>query len=624
MSFLYPAFLIGALAVALPVLLHLLRRDVAPEVPFTAVRLLRRSPVERSRRRRLRDLLLLAARVAALLLLAAAFARPYLQAADGGRALVVAIDRSYSMSAPGRFERALELARAAVNQAGIGERVAVIAFDERPDVLAPPGSASDALAALEGLTSGYGATRYGPLIQKAAELGKTSGGRLVIVTDLQRTGWADQQAARLPSNWNLELLDAGAPAGNLAVTAVRVESDRIVASIDNSWDAPRRGRIRVVLDGHEIGTGSYSLEPGGVIDVPVILKTLPKGGLAVSIEDPGGLPADDTRYAALATSQSSVLIVSGGALRQSGFYLERALETAAGEPDGFVANVVAGQALSALSVDRLRTHAAVVLLSTRGLSRRAREAIGTFTREGGGLLLAAAPELEASVVSTMFNWNPPLTAVEQSEGPLSFAATDLRHPILRPFGAFSANLGQVRFDRGWRVESEGWEVIARFSDGTPALLERAEGNGRVVLFASDVDRRWNDFPLHPAFVPFTIESVRHAAGGRQTPRELTVGETPAAVPSRPGVYLLGTEPAASGSRSRASQLVAVNTDTRESALSRVTADEFREMIRTEPAGASPASGLQARQTEAAQSFWRYGLMLMLIVLAAESVVGRTR
>jgi hypothetical protein len=608
MAFLYPAFLIGALAVALPVILHLLRRDVAPEVPFTAVRMLRRSPVERSRRRRLQDLLLLAARVAALLLLAAAFARPYLQAANGGGILVVAVDRSYSMSAPGRFEQALSRARTAVGEASIGQRVALVAFDDRADVLAEPGSAADALPALDGLKAGFGATDYVPVVQRAAELGKGSGGTLVIVTDMQRSGWADQAGAQLPANWQLRTLDVGGSTPNVAIHAMRIEPDRIVASIYNGADATRRGQIRVGDGNRQLALGQFTVEPGALIDVPVAVKVPADGGLTVTIDDPGGIAADDTRFAVLGTTQSSVTIVAGGSQRQSGFYLERALETSSDEPDGLDARVVSG---SAVTTEALSSQSAVVLLSTRGLTRRARQAIADFTRRGGGLMLVAAPDLEVSVVSTMFDWSPPLTASEH-QGPLSLAVTDVRHPIMRPFGALSANLGHVRFDRGWRIRPEGWDVVARFSDGTPALLERREGTGRVVLFASDVDRRWNDFPLHPTFVPFTIESVRYAAGDRRNPREVTVARAPVGAAGKPGLHPLGT-----GKR-----LLAVNVDTRESALERLSEDEFRQKVRTEPAGPSPASALQARQTEASQNFWRYGLILMLVALAAESVVGR--
>src|SRR6185503_12574275 len=107
MSFLTPLYLFGAALIALPVILHLLRRDVAPPVPFTAVSLLRKTPVDRSRRHRLKDLILLAARVCALLLLAASFARPYRAAAPGTtRMTVVAIDRSFSMASPARMARA--------------------------------------------------------------------------------------------------------------------------------------------------------------------------------------------------------------------------------------------------------------------------------------------------------------------------------------------------------------------------------------------------------------------------------------------------------------------------------------------------------------------------------------
>src|SRR5688572_11983910 len=191
MNFLYPAFLLGALAIAVPIVLHLLRRDVAPEVPFTAVRLLRKSPVDRSRRRRLRDLLLLAARVAALVLLAAAFARPYSPRAEAAATglRIVAVDRSLSMGAPGRFARALELARAAIGDAGFAEPVAVIAFDERADVIALPGGPGDARTALATIRPGYGATRYASAIAKASELASGGPARLVIVTDLQRAGW---------------------------------------------------------------------------------------------------------------------------------------------------------------------------------------------------------------------------------------------------------------------------------------------------------------------------------------------------------------------------------------------------------------------------------------------------
>ena len=137
-----------------------------------------------------------------------------------------------------------------------------------------------------------------------------------------------------------------------------------------------------------------------------------------------------TQEAGRADLAGRVSIVTGGAQRQSGFYLERALGTSSDESDGLVARTVSGAAVTAES---LSSQSAVVLLSTRGLTRQARQGIVDFTRRGGGLVLVAAPDLELSVLSTMFNWEPPLTATEH-QGPLSLAVTDLRPPILRPFG----------------------------------------------------------------------------------------------------------------------------------------------------------------------------------------------
>jgi hypothetical protein len=612
MSFLYPVFFVGALAVAIPIVLHLLRRDVAPEVPFSAVRLLRRAPVERSRRRRLRDVLLLAARISALLLLVAAFARPYAAGDRSSGTRVIAIDRSFSIGAPGQFERALEVARQAIDETGGTKRVAVIAFDERADLVAPPGSASDARAALDDLAPGFGATRYAPLMEKAVATAE-GGGTLVVISDLQRAGWDGAQPVSLPAGWRVDVRAVGAAPGNLAVSALAVEPKGVTATIRNAWNETKDGRVRLLHDGREIATSPFRVAPQSAADVAISASLPGSGALSVALDDPGGLAADDTRYlAAGGSSQPRALIVgsdTGG--RRSGLYLARALETPA-DDIGFAVDVTTGAALSRRSIEDLAGHAVIVLLSTRGLDRRAREALAAYARRGGGLLLAAAPDLESAVLSTVFAWQPPLTVSTLEGTSLSFGATDPRHPIFRPFGPLLANLGHARFDRAWRLIAPGWNVLARFSDGSPALLERTEGAGRVVLFASDFDRRWNDFPVHPAFVPFAIEIARHTAGGRQATPDFTPANAPAGSDGRPGVYTIQPE----------NRTVVLNVDPRESDPTVLSVDEFRGMVKHSEGAPAPATPLQAQQIEAAQSYWRYGLVLMLAALVAESFIGK--
>src|SRR5688572_7806448 len=109
LSFLSPLFLAGMAAAAIPIVIHLFHRRTDPVVEVSAMRFLRKAPVEQAHHRRLREMLLLALRAAALLLLAFAFARPFLSesaTALTAPATVVLIDTSVSMSAPGQFERA--------------------------------------------------------------------------------------------------------------------------------------------------------------------------------------------------------------------------------------------------------------------------------------------------------------------------------------------------------------------------------------------------------------------------------------------------------------------------------------------------------------------------------------
>jgi hypothetical protein len=135
-----------------------------------------------------------------------------------------------------------------------------------------------------------------------------------------------------------------------------------------------------------------------------------------------------------------------------------------------------------------------------------------------------------------------------------------------------------------------------------------------MIFASDLDRRWNEFPLHPAFVPFAIESVRHLADARERRSEYLVADAPVGAERAPGVYKLGD-----------GRTVAVNVDARESAAGRITPREFGEMVAAAPQAAPvnlASAVFRAQSAESAQNLWRYGLLLMLGALVLESAVGR--
>ncbi len=77
MNFLTPWFLIGGLAIAGPVVFHLIRRAARERVSFSSLMFLRPTAPRVTRRRKLEHFWLLLLRCLALLLLAAGFARPF-------------------------------------------------------------------------------------------------------------------------------------------------------------------------------------------------------------------------------------------------------------------------------------------------------------------------------------------------------------------------------------------------------------------------------------------------------------------------------------------------------------------------------------------------------------------
>jgi hypothetical protein len=113
-GFLVPIFLGGLALIAIPIWIHLTRKQRSLVVPFPSLMFLRQIPFKEDRRRTIHHWFLLALRALALALLALAFARPFLDQSDlgaggsaGPREVVVLIDQSYSMALDGKMDDAV-------------------------------------------------------------------------------------------------------------------------------------------------------------------------------------------------------------------------------------------------------------------------------------------------------------------------------------------------------------------------------------------------------------------------------------------------------------------------------------------------------------------------------------
>ena len=598
MSFLTPLFLFGALAAVVPIVLHFLRRERLPRVPFSDLRLLRGARIDHARRLRLRDLLLLALRAAALVLLALAFARPFVAArpAPGGPATVVLVDTSFSLSAPGQADEARALARAAIDAAPAGHLVGVVAFDDAARVAA--GLAFDrgaARAAVEGLSPRPRGTRYREGLAAASALIGDRSGRVVVVTDLQAGGWGDSGGGLSP-HIEVETRRVAAPVGNLAVVGIDREPAQTAVRLWRWGSGAGETRLTLAVDGVVLHDRAHQVASGAsTIRLPV---TLPDAGVAtVAVSDPSGYPADDRRYRRLDPADAAgVLLVTEAGVPE--VYLKRALASA-GPAGGTVPTVSASDL--GRRPDLLADAAVVVLAGTHGLDRAGRERLAAFVRGGGGLLAVGVPAAAAAARAGLLGADAEpgpeaprelmaRTTLRQRAHAEPVAATpaDRRHPVVRALGELAGRLGEARFSATAAIDASAGAVVLSFTDGAPALVDRPVGAGRVLVFASDLRNEGNDLPRQPVFVPFLQEVVRHLAPRPARPREFIVGAAPPGAPDEPGPARL---PGAGGP-------IVLNVDTRESAFAPLTDEAFRASVeRFARAGESvavPAAGRRER------------------------------
>src|SRR3954464_3033951 len=238
MNFLFPLFLSGLAALAIPVLIHLINREKKVVVQFPSLMFLHKIEYKSVRRQKIRHLLLLIMRCIALALFVAAFARPWFDrskhlgaGSSGAREVVILIDRSYSMGYGNRWTTALDKAREIVSAIGPADRATIVFFANDPVAGTEPTADRTRLNnALKTVKLSSERTRYPPAIKFASEIVGSSNlpkKDIVLISDFQKSGWARREEISIPADVTLRPIDvAGGDATDAGVIGVTTERSR--------------------------------------------------------------------------------------------------------------------------------------------------------------------------------------------------------------------------------------------------------------------------------------------------------------------------------------------------------------------------------------------------------------
>lgn len=680
MGFLTPLFLIGLAGLVIPVLIHLTRQEKGRPLRFPSLMFLRRIPFEEASKRRIRHWLLLAVRLAALALLAAAFARPFVRggalASVGGpgpEEVVILLDRSYSMEFGDHWRQALVRAGEVAAALRPQDRVSLVAFAETPHLLhRSTGDPTRVTATLDTLRTSSLATRIGPALKLARSTLAASGlprRRVVVISDFQRTGWRPDPDATLPAGVTVEAAAIGEEGGaNLALTDLELRRESagarervtVSARLVNTGDAETATEAALAIDETDVGTASVTVPAGGAVPVTFEPFTLthPFTRGEVRVEEPsGGLRADNTLHFVVSPGGDlQLLIVDPLGEGDSNLHLRGALGIAEGA--GFGTALARG----APGESQLAAADVVVLNGAPFPGGGAGDRLRAFVEDGGGLLFVLGERSTVPSVHTDFlpaNVGP----VKEAAGGRRIGFVDYDHAVFEAFlGPRSGDFSRAAVYRTRHLDPNDGRVIARFDDGSPALVEGRRGRGRVLIWATGLDRFWNDLPLQPVYLPFVHRMTRFLGGRGEIPSWHPAGSTvnlsalaeaaanltiPAgAVAMEPGGGSVPVDPEASllrlagrgiweirppGERPEHPMAVAANVDVAESDMTRMDVEEFLGAVGGEPAGAEstsdPASAddatvePQAADFEGRQSFWRYLLAAVFLLMVSETVLA---
>ena len=571
MSFLYPLFLAGAVAMGLPILLHMIRRHTRNRVTFSSLMFLHTTMPRFRNRSRIENWPLLILRCLILCLLALAFARPFFPAplAEGpgrlGRRLVLLVDTSASMRRPGMWDQALSQARSVLRDADPSDRVCIMSFDretrtlmgfEQWEAVDLAQRASVAAQHLSELSPSWALTHLGSALVTAAEAIEDDevnaeqqpiGSRqIVLVSDLQQG--SDLDALR-SYEWpaGLTLTVKAVPSPGLTNAALHLVTSRDPLTGPGADDRPR---VRVTNSSDAAGeqfqlhwaddasaeassrTVDVYVPPGSstLVQAPDGTEVSAARRLVLSGDDQD---FDNTLYLAPHLKQQIDILYLGrddpDDPKDMLYYVRQAF-SATGATEFRITSRSSQVALAAADIET-----AQIIIAADAMAPENVSALRRYVEQGRTLLLVMRSAETAGTLADLAG----LDNLECREADVDryamLSRLEFNHPLLAPFSdPRFGDFTRIHFWKYRRLDltnHPATRVLAWFDSNDPAWFEKPVGRGTLLVLTCGWHPADSDLALSSKFVPLLYSVLDYS--GVLTGRQLQyfVGD-PVPLPSR--------------------------------------------------------------------------------------------
>jgi hypothetical protein len=647
----------------LPVYVHLLRQYRQKPVPFSSLMFFERRTQSSIKHRRLKYLLLFSLRCLFVALLVLAFARPYVHSttiarANGGRTMMFAIDNSFSMRQGDRFAAAKKGALDQINSMRADDRGQVVSFGGPAKLLTDMTQDKQALrAAISAIEPGDDASSYAELSRVFRSTSES------LKADIEAHVFTDVQKSSLPPSFSdLKLADgtkleihpvATAPVPNWTVENVdaprRVfdtKKVRTVATVAGYGTTEAVRKVTLLANGKPLETKQLKVPANGRATVEFLALDAPYGLTRCEIQIDGAdsfAQDDHWLFSVERADPKPALLVHADNDTASPLYIRTALESSA--EAAFTLESIAANQTANLNVPK---YAFVILSDPGPIPQKFEDALNKYVQSGGNVLLTlgknSTPGRHLPVADLQMMGLH--TIMPDHEPLLTVASVDTSYPAF----ARAQNWGGVEFYQVAKLQlpqaSPDIRVAARFSDGSPLLIDRKVGAGHALIFASVIDNIANNLPVEPVWLPF-LDQTTHEMGGIGTAQgNYKVGsfvELRTAKETGVPVEIVGPNDQrllslAESTKARTFQfpsqgffdirrangreeLAAVNADRRESDFALVPAETLQLWKNTGVASNQSSGAASSAQSDSKDELWWWVLAVLALMAIAESVLG---